>query len=216
MKTNKSENQLGFLNITGFILTIYVLTILLIDSFYKFPEEIAKILFYFDNLICFFFFIEFLYRFFNSENKLSFMKWGWIDLLSCIPMIDFLRAGRILRLIRLIRIIKAFKTTKNLLNHIFSNKIKGTLTSLIIITFLLIIFSAIAILQLENVQGANIKTAEDAIWWVYTTLTTIGYGDKYPITTEGRILAMFLMTFGVGIFGTFTAYISTIFIKEVK
>lgn len=210
----KEKNELGFLNITGFILTIYVLSVLVIDTFYKFPKETAKLLFYFDNLICCFFFVEFLLNLKNSTNKLKFIKWGWIDLLSCIPMIDFLRVGRLLKLIRLIRIIRAFKTTKNLLNHIFANKIKGTLSSLSLITFLLIIFSALAILEVENVPNANIKTAEDAIWWTYTTITTVGYGDKYPITTEGRVLAMILMTFGVGLFGTFTAYLSSIFTKH--
>ena len=144
------------------------------------------------------------------------MKWGWIDLLSCIPMIDFLRAGRILRLIRLFRIIRAFRSSRQLLNHIFANKAKGALTSVSVIAILLIIFSSIAILAVETDQKSNIKNAEDAIWWTYTTITTVGYGDKYPVTTEGRILAMILMTFGVGFFGTFTAYIASIFVTDNK
>lgn len=76
---------------------------------------------------------------------------------------------------------------------------------------MLVIFSAIAILQVETDTGSNIKTAEDAIWWAYVTVTTVGYGDKYPITTEGRIIAAVLMTCGVGLFGTFTAYIASWF-----
>jgi len=50
------------------------------------------------------------------------MKWGWIDLLSSIPMVGFLRAGRLLRLIRLLRVIRAFRSTRHLVNHIFANK----------------------------------------------------------------------------------------------
>lgn len=106
------------------------------------------------------------------------MKWGWIDLLSSIPMVDFLRAGRLLRLIRLLRVIRAFRSTRQLLNHIFANKAKGTLTSVSILAVLLIIFSAIAILNVEDDPNSNIKTAEDAIWWTYTTITTVGYGDN--------------------------------------
>ena len=55
-----------------------------------------------------------------------------------------------------------------------------------------------------------------AIWWSYVTITTVGYGDKYPVTTEGRIIAMFLMTAGVGLFGTFTAYIASLFVSDNK
>lgn len=80
----------------------------------------------------------------------------------------------------------------------------------------MIIFSSIAILEVEDAPESNIKTAEDAIWWTYTTITTVGYGDKYPVTTEGRLIAMTLMTFGVGLFGTFTAYISSMFVMKTK
>jgi voltage-gated potassium channel len=79
---------------------------------------------------------------------------------------------------------------------------------------LLIIFSSIAILQVEKDPASNIKSAEDAIWWAYVTITTVGYGDKYPVTTEGRVIAAVLMTAGVGLFGTFTAYVASWFVAE--
>jgi voltage-gated potassium channel len=214
MTSSNSDNQLGFLNLTVLILTLYVLGALVVNTFWQLPSEISRLLSYFDYLICAFFFLEFSYRFAKADNKLVFMKWGWIDLLSSIPMVDFLRAGRLLRLIRLIRVVRAFKSTRQLLNHVFANKAKGTLTSVSILAVLLIIFSAIAILEVEDAPNSNIKTAEDAIWWTYTTITTVGYGDKYPVTTEGRILAMVLMTFGVGLFGTFTAYVASLFVKD--
>jgi voltage-gated potassium channel len=81
---------------------------------------------------------------------------------------------------------------------------------------LLVIFSALAILQVETDPNSNIKTAEDAIWWSYVTVTTVGYGDKFPVTTEGRIIASVLMTAGVGLFGTFTAFVSSWFLAEKK
>ena len=210
------ENKLDFLNLTVVILSLYVLGALVADTFWQLPSETSKLLTYFDYLICTFFFSEFLYRFVKAENKLAFMKWGWIDLLSSIPMVDFLRAGRLLRLIRLLRVIRAFRSTRQLLNHILANKAKGSLISISILAVLVIIFSAIAILAVEDDTNSNIKTAEDAIWWTYTTITTVGYGDKYPVTTEGRVLAMVLMTFGVGLFGTFTAYVASIFVTDNK
>ena len=211
-----TENKLSFLNLIVIVLTFYVLGALIVDTFYDLPPETSRLLSYFDFAICIFFFLEFIYRFIKAENKMKFMKWGWIDLLSSIPMVDFLRTGRLLRLIRLIRVVRAFRSIRQLLNHIFANKAEGTLTTVSILTILMIIFSAIGILEVENSPNSNIKTAEDAIWWTYTTLTTVGYGDKYPVTTEGRILAMVLMTFGVGLFGTFTAYVSSIFALDNK
>jgi voltage-gated potassium channel len=77
----------------------------------------------------------------------------------------------------------------------------------------MILFASVTILELEDTPDANIKTAEDAIWWAYATITTVGYGDKYPVTTGGRIIAAMLMTTGVGLFGTFTAYVSSWFVK---
>ena len=96
----------------------------------------------------------------------------------------------------------------------FSDKVEGTTKSVFLIAFLLIITSSISILIVENDVNSNIKSAEDAIWWTVTTITTVGYGDRYPVTTEGRIIGMLLMFYGVGIFGTVSAYFSSVFIKK--
>jgi voltage-gated potassium channel len=216
-KTYKSsDNKLGALNLIVIILSIYVLGALLVDTVFVLDTETSTLLNYIDNAICAFFFIEFSIRFYKAESKLNFMRWGWIDLISSIPMIDSLRVGRILRLIRLLRVVRAFRSTRHLLSHIFKNKTQGALTSVSMIAVLIIIFSAIAILQVEDAPNSNIKSAEDAIWWAYVTITTVGYGDKFPVTTEGRIIAAILMTTGVGLFGTFTAFVSSKFVSENK
>lgn len=215
-QNENTDNKLGVLNLTVIVLSIYVLCALIVDTLFKLSTETSALLNYIDIAICVFFFIEFCIRFYNAESKLKFMRWGWIDLVSSIPMVNFLRAGRLLRLIRLIRVVRAFRSTKQFVNHIFRNKAQGTLTSVSIIAVLLVIFSAIAILQVENDPNSNIKTAEDSIWWAYVTITTVGYGDKFPVTTEGRIIAAILMTAGVGLFGTFTAYVASLFVTDNK
>jgi voltage-gated potassium channel len=187
---------------------------LLIDTIWHLPDEISTLLNYFDDLICVFFFVEFVVNYRKAENKLEFMKWGWIDLIASIPMIDPLRAGRIFRLIRLIRIIKAFKSVKQLLDQLLVNKTRGAFYSFMILSILVMIFSAVGILVVEVDPRSNIKSAEDAIWWTFTTITTVGYGDIYPVTTAGRFMGMLLMTFGVGLFGAYTAYIASLFIGE--
>jgi voltage-gated potassium channel len=211
---NVKEEKLNFLNLLIIILSFYVLISLVVDTFFSLPPEISKVLFYIDNFICVVFFIDFIIRFRQAENKLHFMKWGWIDLIASIPTLDFMRAGRLLRLIRLIRILKAFRSTKDIVQHIFKNKIQGTLTSVSLIAVLMLLFSSIAILKFETDPNSNIKTAGDAVWWSYVTITTVGYGDKYPVTAEGRIIAAILITVGVGLFGTFTAFVSSWFVKD--
>jgi voltage-gated potassium channel len=211
-----SADTLNFLNLLILFLSFYVLFALLIDTLFVLPEETSRMLHMIDNIICGVFFIDFIIRFRKATNKLQFMKWGWIDLIASIPMLDFMRAGRLFRLVRLIRLVRAFRSVRHVVNHVFINKVKGAFTSVILLAILVLMFSSIAILQFETDPESNIKTAEDALWWTYVTMTTVGYGDKYPVTTEGRIVAAILMTVGVGLFGTFTAFVSSWFLKSEK
>lgn len=214
---NNNDNvkkEIKLFNILILILSVYVLISLLVSVIFELSEELNILLGYIDNFICIVFLVDFWIRFKKADNKLEFMKWGWIDLIASIPFLDFARAGRVIRLIRLVRVFRALKSTKLIYEHIAQNKKQSVLTSVALISILMIIFSSIAILQFEKDINSNIKTAEDAIWWSYVTITTVGYGDKYPITTEGRIVGAILMTTGVGIFGTFTALVSSWFIQK--
>ncbi len=208
------ENKsFGILNIAVLVFSILALCCLIADSFFILPPSIKELLQYFDFGVCVFFFFEFLYQLFTTSDKKNYLKWGWLDLLSSIPMIDTLRYARVVRVVRIIRIIRTFKTVNSFLHHVYFNKAKGALASVFVLAILMLLFTSIAILQVETDPNSNIKTAEDALWWSYTTITTVGYGDKFPITTEGRLIAIILMTFGVGMFGTFTAYIASLFVK---
>ena len=208
------KKEIKLFNILILILSVYVLISLLVSVIFELSEELNILLGYIDNFICIVFLVDFWIRFKKADNKLEFMKWGWIDLIASIPFLDFARAGRVIRLIRLVRVFRALKSTKLIYEHITQNKKQSVLTSVALISIMMIIFSSIAILQFEKDINSNIKTAEDAIWWSYVTITTVGYGDKYPITTEGRIIGAILMTTGVGIFGTFTALVSSWFIQK--
>ncbi len=210
----KPENPLNYLNVVVIVLSVYVLGALIADTFFKLEPEVSNLLNHIDNVICVFFLIEFFIRFFKAENKLKFMKWGWIDLIASIPTFDFLRYGRALRLIRLLRLLRAFRSVKHITNHIFANKMKGTFTSISLLAVLMVIFSSIAILQFETVPESNIKTGEDAIWWSFTTITTVGYGDRFPVTTEGRVVAILLMSTGVGLFGVLSATLASWFMAD--
>ena len=214
MNEDLAKKEISLFNIIILILSFYIILSLFVTTFFVLSKEIVILLNYVDNFICIIFLVDFGIRFKNANNKLVFMKWGWIDLVASIPFLDIFRAGRLLRLIRLLRIFRALKSTKSIFEHINRNKKQSALTSVALLSFVVVIFSSIAILEFENEVNSNIKTAEDAIWWSYVTITTVGYGDKFPITTEGRIIGAILMTTGVGIFGTFTALVSSWFIQN--
>lgn len=202
---NQSEEKFHLFQLIIVVLSIYVLASLIISTFFNLSPELQLLLDYIDNAICIVFLLNFFVGLYNSENKLKYLKWGWIDLF---------RYGRILRLIRLLRILRAFRSTKVLAKYIFRKKAHGAFTTASIFATLILIFSSIAILQAETSENGNIKTAEDALWWAFTTITTVGYGDKFPVTTEGRIIGVILMTAGVGLFGVFTGFIASWFVEH--
>lgn len=208
------SDKVRFLDVLVILLSIYLLGSLLVDAIFQLPQETRSLLQIFDFFICAVFFLDFCIQFYNAENKLKFMKWGWVDLIASIPMVDFLRLGRLVRLVRILRIIKAFKSVKAFMDSFFLNKAKGTMDSALIIAFMMIIISSIIILQVETAPESNISTAGDALWWAFVTITTVGYGDLYPVTLEGRLVAVILMTTGVGLFGIFTAFVASWFVKD--
>jgi voltage-gated potassium channel len=214
--SKRVEEKFNLFQVVIVVLSLYVLVTLVISTFFKLSTEIQQLLDYIDNIICVVFLIDFCIRFYKSDNKLKFMKWGWIDLVSSIPTLEMFRAGRLLRLVRILRILRAFRSTKVLIGFVFKRKAHGAFTTASIFAVLILFFSSIAILQVENTENGNIKTAEDALWWAFTTITTVGYGDKFPVTTEGRIIGVILMTAGVGLFGVFTGFIASWFVEEHK
>ena len=176
--------------------------------------ETSKLLGRIDNLVCIVFIGDFAYNLATAKNKLGYLKWGWIDLLSSIPNIQILRWGRFVRIFRILRILRGIRSTKQILNFLFANRAKGTFATVAMISFVIVVFASIAILNFEIAPESNIKTASDALWWAFTTITTVGYGDRYPVTLLGRITAVILMTVGVGLFGTFTAYVASFFMQQ--
>jgi len=136
------------------------------------PKDLHELLQIIDDRIFVIFLFDFFYRLYKAEIKRSFMKWGWIDLISSIPSLPFVRFGRLFRLIRLFRILRAFRSEKVLSQHIFRNRIQETKSTVAIIILLVVIFSSISILMVENDPNSNIKSAEDAVYWSLVTVTT--------------------------------------------
>jgi voltage-gated potassium channel len=194
------------------ILSILVLLALLVDTLAPVSQEVSTVIQTLDTVVCILFFTDFLIRFRSAKDKWKFMKWGWIDIIASIPNVDILRVGRMVRVLRVIRLLRGLRAGHRVISIILQNKPKSAFASVILTVILLIAFSSIAILLAEQGPEANIKSAEDAIWWSVTTITTVGYGDRYPTSMEGRVVAMVLMLSGVGLFGTLSGLVASFFL----
>lgn len=195
-------------------LSVFVLGAVFAETVTELPPEISRLLQSLDTLICVVFLADFAVRLYRAESKARFLKWGWIDLVSSIPNLDWFRWGRLVRVIRIIRILRALRSTKVIVQTLFRNRARGTLASALFLAIVLMLFASIAILNIETDPQSNIKTASDALWWSLSTITTVGYGDRYPITNEGRLVGGVLMVMGIALFGTFTGYLAGLFVEE--
>ncbi len=212
-----AKENVGFFQIFIFLLSVYVIGALVADAFIEFDPEVKVLLQRIDNVICLVFLSDFLWRFFRAPRKLEFMKWGWIDLLSSIPAWNGFLWGRSVRLLRILRLIRAFRSFKALSAHLFHDFRKGVLASVGIGVVFLVLFCSIGVLSFErDTPGANIHNGNDALWWAMTTVTTVGYGDKVPISPEGRMIAIVLMVGGVAMFSVLTALIASQFVRVTE
>ena len=175
--------------------------------------EIAAVLSYADAAVCAVFFIDFLLTLRRSENRLRYLyTWGWLDLLSSIPTLDVARWGRVARLARLLRILRVVRATKTIGQLVLERRTESTFLAASLAALLVLVVGSISILHVETDSASNIKGAEDAVWWSLTTMTTVGYGDRFPVTSERRFVAALLMSAGVGLFGMVSGLLAAWFV----
>lgn len=211
---DRTKPQSGPYLLFTLALSLFALGMLAVDSLFRLDPRTREIVAWLDNGICLLFFLDFLITFWRAENRTEyFFRWGWLDLLSSIPMVDELRWGRIARVFRIFRILRGLRSAKLLTELIVLRRQESALLSAALISVLLVVFSAIAILQLEDSPTSNIHSAGDALWWSVTTITTVGYGDLYPVTGEGRLLASVLMIAGVGLFGALSGLVASLLLR---
>ena len=123
---------------------------------------------------------------------------------------------RVFRLERVIRLLRAYGI-KNVGRSLIQDRAGSALLTLLLMGILVLEFGSLEILHIEqDAPGANITTASDALWYTIVTISTVGYGDRYPVTNDGRIVGSFIIIVGVGIFGTFTGYLANLFLSPSK
>jgi voltage-gated potassium channel len=138
---------------------------------------------------------------------------GWADLLACIPFFRIFRLFRVLRAYRLMKKVGL----KTMLNELTSNRAGIALYITIFALIVLVEFASIYVLKAEAASpDANLKSAEDAVWWVFVTVTTVGYGDRYPVTALGRIMGILVMFGGIALIGVLASFLSNFFLAPSK
>ena len=189
------------------ILILISIVSLTLETLPNLEPETYKLLYAIDLFCISLFTIEYLLRVLVAENKIKYVTsfYGVIDLLAILPFILPTKVDlRILRSFRVLRVFRAQHLTRysRALTkfRIAFGLIKEEIVLFLIITFILIYISATGIYYFEHAaQPELFSSIFHSLWWAVVTLTTVGYGDIYPITTGGRVFTFFMLTIGVGV-----------------
>lgn len=160
---------------------------------------------------------DFIYRIATapSAGRYFFRGFGWADLLASLPFPQF----KILRLFRLLRVFRLLRELgpRTVWSTLIKDRANSALMTLLLMGVLVLQFGSISVLAVEeNAEGANITSASDALWYTLVTISTVGYGDQFPVTNAGRLIGTLVIVVGVGIFGTFTGYLANLFLGPRK
>ena len=139
----------------------------------------------------------------SIEGIIDFVKAHWLSILAVV--LPAFRSLRVLRVVIVLRALEPYLLTRS---HKLA-VITGVTVPLLLFT------SAVSVLEAEqSAEGANITSFPDAFWWALVSVTTVGYGDKFPVTDEGRLIATVLLVVGMGLFGALTALLASWVMSE--
>jgi voltage-gated potassium channel len=211
---------------TAYELFILVLTVLslviMVALVLPFSPITNQLLLVYDNLIC----VVFLFDFFTNLRRASpkreylIARRGWLDLLGSIPTFGvfkfsgLLRLARLSRLARITRLLRTKNRRRELLHDVLSHRGEYASFITVMAAFLVLVVGSVLVLQFESTApDANITSGGSALWWGVVTITTVGYGDTYPITLGGRLIGLLVMFAGVGIIGSLASILSSLLVS---
>lgn len=219
----------------GIIVLIIINVILIIADTFNLPDSIRKTSSSIEFISVIVFSVEYILRLWTADLlypdlnshkariKYVFSFMALIDLFAILPFyIPFiikidLRVLRMLRIIRLFRVFKINRYTSALsaISAVFKRKKVQLLSSTFVVLLLMIIASVLMYSAEHEAQPEAFSNAFSALWWAVATLTTVGYGDVYPITVLGKVLSAIIAILGIGLVAVPTGIISAGFIESI-
>jgi hypothetical protein len=208
-------------NLTSFELFVLALSVFAISNLVwliiptrQSIDDVVRII---DVWISAIFFADFLLQIRRAPKIRTyfFRGGGWIDLVSCVPLPIF-------KLARIPQIVRVWRPAYKMGGHkVFRRLMENLAASALLIAIFLVVvvlqYGAIFILWAEDQDAnANIKNGSDAVWWAYVSITTVGYGDRFPVTNAGRLVGIVVLAMGMGLFGVITGYLANLFLKPRK
>jgi voltage-gated potassium channel len=178
-------------------------------------QQTREVILIVDGVLCLIFVGDFIYRFATATSKRGYMTkdGGWLDLIGSLP-IPGLRIARVFRLARVGAALRRYGLRRFWRDY-RQQRAANTLLTVIFLIIVIVQYVSMSILYAERgAPGANIRTASDALWWALVTIATVGYGDRYPVTNAGRIIGVFLLCGGVGLFSVVTGFLANSFVRS--
>jgi len=197
-----------------FVLGVAILSIVNIFlAFLVSNPDVSQVISIVDAILIVIFLVDLLRRLNVAQDNRAYLTkgWGWLDALSVIPL---LRIARLLRIVRVFRVVSRMGGPTAAVHAFFANKATGGLLLVFLVAILVLEFGSLAMLIAERGSpDADILTAEDAVWYIIVTMSTVGYGDLAPVTGAGRLIGSLIIVVGVGVFGTLTGFLANAFLS---
>ena len=200
-------------------LSVYVLVQLAVEVITELSPEVTVVLEFVDLGICIIFILDWVFFFITATDKWDYTKRRIVDLVASIPLLQLLRPFRIFRIVRLVRVLRFARGAKALrpvLGFLTRNRARSAMVLYLAITMVVYFYCSVGLYNFEKGINDQIHGFGDVLWMAFTTLTTVGYGDMYPKTTGGRLMAGVLILTGLGLFGLLTAEFATFLLRKVK
>jgi voltage-gated potassium channel len=208
-------------NIFMLVLTVLSLGIMVL-LLLPLSQPTIDVLVVYDNVVCIVFLADFAMNLVRSPSKREYFigQRGWLDLLGSVPSLGIFRFTALLRLARLSRLARIARllqgeSKKALIADVVKNRGSYAAFITVLSAFMVLVVASVLVLQFESQSpDSNIKTGGDALWWAIVTITTVGYGDRFPVTLLGRTTGFAVMAAGIGVIGALASILASILVPS--
>jgi voltage-gated potassium channel len=197
------------------VLALLMLPLLVLPELFDLSSQVKGALILGEWFIWSAFALELGIKTYLAPQRKKYLVDHWYDVI--IVAVPFLRPLRIMRSMRVLRMARALRLLSFGTRLVHEARVivmsHGLHYAVIIAAVVFFALAALALAFEREATGGNIHTFGDAVWWGIATITTVGYGDRFPVTTEGKVISTFLMLLGISLFSLITASVAAMFVK---